>query len=538
MSMKSAQSQENTQKPMPGSTKQQIATSLTKAVRYAANLVEVLQDKTATHATTEDIIEAKAYLAMMRGSLAFEKKHWKKCIQQFSVTHVAYTTLASKSKGDAFKDLLDTVVDTSIRYAAYQLQLPRTKPIPEITIEEFPDSEDEARDELKEIDPKAFDITKEAKAAGLENVKDAPTSISWRSRTVKIGEATISQALGIAASREKDIASKYGSYVKGDIDAKAFATAYDVIIEARQDAADATKDAIDELRSQGVDPGDFRIQSLQVTRTAVNYGVIEWRVGRNRILCGAGDGLAFEAESSKKQLKQDEADKGRHLRDEPTGKKLSRLRERGALYDAILQNLDAVRDLPGVAADSEFVDEIDGKQNYFRALKCVSIGRSHAINDSAVNALALFSRAHDMILVAAKHESGATSSSLAPKLEVSSQQVVTASTHISQLVARFRGLVELQNVSSDGSNVKAEWKAPMVERLSQFEEDIDLTNLVNYPPKLQPIPVKPLFFDLAWNYIQYPGSKAALNGSAAKSAAVDTAEAKKEEKKGWFGFGR
>jgi signal recognition particle subunit SRP68 len=538
--MKSAQSQENTQKPMPGSTKQQIASTLTKAVRSAANLVEVLQDKTTTHSTTEDIIEAKAYLAMMRGSLAFEKKQWKKCLQQFSVTHVAYTTLAAKSKGDGFKELLDTVVDTSIRYAAYQLQLPRTKPIPEITIEEFPDSEKESRDELKEVDPKAFDITKEAKAAGLEDVKDAPTSISWRSRTVKIGDATISQALGIAASKEKDIASKYESYVEGGIDAKAFATAYDGIIDVRQDAADATKEAIDELRSEGVDPGDSRIQSLQVTRTAVNYGVIEWRVGRNRILCGIGDGLIFEPEKSKKQPKESEDGKARQPKDEPSGKKLSRLRERAALYDSILQSLDVVRDLPGVAADSEFVNEIDGKQNYFRALKCLSIGRSHAINDNATNALALFSRAHDMILVAAKSNSGTTSASSAPKLEVSSQQVEAASTHISQLVTRYRGLVELHNVSTTGTKAKAEWKAPMVERLSQFEEDVDLTSLVNYPPKLQPIPVKPLFFDLAWNYIQYPGGKATLNGSPAKSASTETAEEQKEQtqKKGWFGFGR
>ena len=519
---------------MPGSTKQQIASRLTKATTYAANLVEVLQDKTTTHATAEDIIEAKAYLAMMRGSLAFEKKNWQKCLQQFSMTHVAYTTLASKGKGESCKELLDTIVDTSIRYAAYQLQLPRTKPIPELTIEEFPESEKEVREELKEIDPKAFDITKEAKAAGLEDVKDAPTSISWRSRKVRIEDATISQALGIATSKEKDIASKHEKYMKGDIDAKALAAAYDDIIEARQNAADATKAALDELRSEGVDPGDSRIQSLQVTRTAVNYGVIEWRVGRNRILCGTGDGLLFEPEKSRKPIKESKDDESQRPREEPTGKKLSRLRERVALYDSILQSLDAVRNLPGVAADTAFVGEIDGKQSYFRALKCLSIGRSHAINDHVAEALALFSRAHEMIQETTTSSKDTVNSSSVPKLEVSSSEVERASTNISQLVTRYRGLVELGNVSSSGSRIKTEWKAPMVERLSQFEEDVDLTNLVDYPAKLQPIPVKPLFFDLAWNYIQYPGSKAAVNGTAEKP----TAEEKKDQKKGWFGFGR
>lgn len=537
MAMKSAQSQENTQKPMRGSTKQQIASRLNKAVTYAANLVEVLQDKATTYATTEDIIEAKAYLAMMRGSLAFEKKQWKKCLQQFSVTHIAYTTLAAKGKGDSFKELLDTVVDTSIRYAAYQLQLPRTKPIPEITIEEFPNSESGARDELKELDPRAFDITKESKAAGLEDVKDAPTSISWRSRKVKIEDATISQALGIAASKEKHITSIYDRYKSGDVDAKTLAAAYDEIIDARQEAADATKGAIDELRGEGIEPGDSRIQALQVTRTAVNYGVIEWRVGRNRILCGPGDGLAFEPEKSKRPARESKKGKPRQVRDEPSGKKLSQLRERLALYDAILQSLDTVRDLPGVAADSDFVEEIDAKQSYFRALKCLAIGRSHAVKDNTANALALFYRANDLIQSASSNN-GSASSSSAPKLEVSPAEVQVASTHISQLVIRYQGLVELHNVSTTGSMTKVGWKAPMAERLAQFEEDVDLTNLVNYPPKLQPIPVKPLFFDLAWNYIQYPGSKATVNGTAGSLTAEETAEEKKEQKKGWFGFGR
>lgn len=537
MAMKSAQSQENTQKPMPGSTKTQIASRINKSVSYAKNLVEVLQDKATTHATTEDIVEAKAYLAMMSGSLAFEKKEWKKCLQQFSVTHVAYTTLAAKGRGDAFKDLLDTVVDTSIRFAAYQLQLPRTKPIPEMTIEEFPESESGARKELKEIDSKAFDVTKEAKAAGLEDMKDAPTSISWRSRKVRIEDATISQALGVAASKEKDIASTYDRYKDGEIDAKTLAAAYDEIIDARQDAADATKAAIDELRGEGVDPGDARMQSLQITRTAVNYGVIEWRVGRNRILCGAGDGLTFEPENSKRPVKESKKSKPRQARDEPTGKKLSRLRERLALYEATLQSLEAVKDLPGVAADSEFVKEIDSKQSYFRALKCLAIGRSHAVKNNAENALALFHRASELVQSTHSHGDVAASSP-AQKLEISTPDIKEAKTHISQLVTRYHGLVELQKISIAGPTAKVDWKAPMVERLSQFEEEVDLKNLVTFPPKLQPIPVKPIFLDLAWNYIQYPESKAAVNGTAGKATASETAEEKKEQKKGWFGFGR
>ena len=71
---------------------------------------------------------------------------------------------------------------------------------------------------------------------------------------------------------------------------------------------------------------------------------------------------------------------------------------------------------------------------------------------------------------------------------------------------------------------------------------VDLKNLVTYPPRLEPIPVKPLFFDIAWNYIEYPGRSAKMRQDQGKIAAVDGVKGKEEEKKevrrGWFGFGR
>jgi signal recognition particle subunit SRP68 len=62
------------------------------------------------------------------------------------------------------------------------------------------------------------------------------------------------------------------------------------------------------------------------------------------------------------------------------------------------------------------------------------------------------------------------------------------------------------------------------------------------------VPVKPLFLDVAWNYIEYPGRKAEGKGVVGKVAETvkpvvngvqEEAQAKEPEKKrGWFGFGR
>lgn len=94
------------------------------------------------------------------------------------------------------------------------------------------------------------------------------------------------------------------------------------------------------------------------------------------------------------------------------------------------------------------------------------------------------------------------------------------------MVAQYRGLVTLERAETDSGLSQ---QRPLVERLHQFRTSTDLSNLVPYPPQMQPVPVKPLFLDVAWNYIDYP-----------RSTSTENVTATPEEKKGrgWFGFGR
>jgi signal recognition particle subunit SRP68 len=116
-------------------------------------------------------------------------------------------------------------------------------------------------------------------------------------------------------------------------------------------------------------------------------------------------------------------------------------------------------------------------------------------------------------------------------------------------VQQYRALVELSNLnnSPQQNNSSLSNGQPLIEKLNEYpSKAVDLENLVTYPPKMEPIPVKPLFFDAAWNYIEYPGReidekvaenvvKAAPVGGAEKGAEPQTAQ---QQKKGWFGFGR
>ena len=70
--------------------------------------------------------------------------------------------------------------------------------------------------------------------------------------------------------------------------------------------------------------------------------------------------------------------------------------------------------------------------------------------------------------------------------------------------------------------------------------EVDLSRLVQYPPKIEVVPVKPLFFDVAWNYIEYPGRKVQpVMVEQIKTQAVEEERPTSSSgKKSWFGFGR
>ncbi|KKK19271.1 hypothetical protein P175DRAFT_0501210 [Aspergillus ochraceoroseus IBT 24754] len=548
MHMKSTHSADPSAKGISGAARRHIISRLNKAAGYVKQLVALLEDKTASGATETDLLEARAYLSSLIGASCLEKRSWEQCVQNYSISRVIYTALGQIDRKDAFRDLLSGNIDPSLRYAAYQMKLPRSKPIPSLAIKYFP-SDASIRSEVEKVDPNCLkeDAVGTRRTADGE-VQQLPEDITWRSRTVALEDAAISQALATAAAEESRLTAWLASPEGSSAPSKDKAAAYDNVIISSQDAVDATKTAIDDLTGEGVDPGDKRMQGLQITRTAVNYALVGWRIGRNRVLCGENDGITFEPS----RTKVSKHSKAVSQQDEPSGKKLTWLRERVVLYDSTLQSIEFILELPGVAADSAFVGELEAKRSYFRALRCLTIGRSHGILGKSQNALALFSQALSIASKSAQSLQSAIDIDGPPRLDISSSQVQSLESELRALVMKYQGLVTLEKVSAD-AQAKSPTQQPAVERLHEYAGDeIDLKNLVPYPPQMRPVPVKPLFLDVAWNYIQYPeegkpGAAAAATTAAAAAAAAplatsEGAEQEPEEKKGgrrgWFGFGR
>jgi signal recognition particle subunit SRP68 len=365
MSIKAAHSSDN--KGMTGKTRSHIISRLEKAARAAEHLVSILAELDENQVTATDALEAKAYAALIRGTMQFEKQSWEQSVRSYSVSRVIYTVLASSSKGDSVKDLLSETIDPSIRYAAYQLKTPRTIPIPTIARKAFPHSDATLVEQINKFDPTILKDGSADSKRGLMAAENAPKTLAWRSKEVRIEDAAIALAWGLVESTKDSLAQKLESAAGKE--PKDIAGAYDDILTATQDAVDATKQAIDELRGEGVSQSDPRMQSLQITKTAVNYELISWRIGRNRVLTGEHDGAGGDLQASSKKASKKAADSSKKPKEDTPGRKIAKLKERVALYDATLQSLESIKELPGVAKDASLSSALDSTASYFLALK-------------------------------------------------------------------------------------------------------------------------------------------------------------------------
>lgn len=84
---------------------------------------------------------------------------------------------------------------------------------------------------------------------------------------------------------------------------------------------------------------------------------------------------------------------------------------------------------------------------------------------------------------------------------------------------------------------------PLIGQLANYPSSgqVNLENIVVYPPKLEAIPVKPIFLDVAWNYIDYPEKQqqqAPKVEQQQQQQRTEEVQEEKPKKRGWFGFGR
>ena len=180
------------------------------------------------------------------------------------------------------------------------------------------------------------------------------------------------------------------------------------------------------------------------------------------------------------------------------------------------------------------------------SLRSLSIARSHAIIGNATNALALIQRSCKLCAESASKLPESTSTAEGPlNVDVAPDAVKSLQKLLDGELQRHRAIVHIDNLRrSEIETAAGASTVPLIERLHEYPAGgVDLKNIVEFPPKMALIPMKPILLDVAWNYIQYPGkappaSAANAAGKAESANAPAQQQQQQQQKRGWFGFGR
>ena len=337
--MKSVYSDGHGPKTLTRSARKRIIARLRRALKISQELVHAVEDQPVSGASDEDLLEANAYVYLLEGGYHFERRRWNDCLKSLSIARVIYAALFKVSKGVWFQELISNTVDPSIRYAAYKTQRSRSHAIPGIAHEYFQTVDESLSSRIETLERRGGPQDEdgpETSQDGMLEEHPAPTTLRWRGRAVELQDAGIALALASVSTASARLAKVLQSTEAGTMSSVEKASKYDDVLIASQDATDATRRAIGELARDGVGQSDARMQSLQVTRTAVEYALVGWRVERNRTLAGEGDGVLIVRGTPKgkrmKLARKMVADKRAG-----TTKMLAMLQERVVLYDGILQ---------------------------------------------------------------------------------------------------------------------------------------------------------------------------------------------------------
>lgn len=190
------------------------------------------------------------------------------------------------------------------------------------------------------------------------------------------------------------------------------------------------------------------------------------------------------------------------------------------LYEIILQNVTEMQLISGMEEDAQYQSEVANLALTFKAFRCYYIALTLIDMKKWKEAVALYERASNYVNDALKGRSCA-------EFQLQSElKKMVSSIDGSKFSAHAYSVLEDDN-SEDASGVSTKSQKttkPLYERLSQYKEDQSLhtraPNVFKLTPDMEPIPCKPLFFDLAMNYLELPSLEDKLESPGKKGASI------------------
>uniref|UniRef100_A0A803VIN0 Signal recognition particle subunit SRP68 n=2 Tax=Ficedula albicollis TaxID=59894 RepID=A0A803VIN0_FICAL len=432
---------------------------LRKAVKHAEEL-ERLCESNRVDAKTK--LEAQAYMAYLTGMLRFEHQEWKAAMEAFNKCKTIYEKLANaftEEQAVLYNQRVEEI-SPNIRYCAYNI------------------GDQSAMNELMQMRLRSGG-TEGLLAEKLEalitqtRAKQAATmsEVEWRGRTVPVKIDKVRIFLLGLADNEAAIAQVTISPLHP------FEVSHAVFcLHCPQ-----------KQREHSLENDSGKVSNIQYLHSYLTYIKLSTAIKRNESM----------AKSLQKALLQQQ-------RSDEDGKRSPRPQDLIRLYDIILQNLVELTQLPGLEEDKNFQKEIGLKTLVYKAYRCFFIAQSYVLVKKWSEALVLYER---VLKYAREVQSGAGAHRNSLK-ELPDVQDLITQVNAEKYSLQAAAILDANDPHETESPSQVKDGKPLSERFETFCLDPSLVSkqvsLVHFPPGFQPIPCKPLFFDLALNHVAFP----------------------------------
>ncbi|XP_054262090.1 signal recognition particle subunit SRP68 [Macrosteles quadrilineatus] len=441
---------------------------LRKATIYALQLQKLCESEKCDARTK---LEAQAYVAWIHGSLHFELQMWKPAMENLNKAKMVYEKLISAlSEEDqpVYKQRCDELAP-SLRYCAYNI------------------GDAAAMDDLLSLRSHAhgdlLDNLDTLMAQTKERKSEALSETTWRGRTFPVKPERV--RLFLLADRALDASLTGTSSATERIEQleRHLMDCKDALAAAKEEVKN---DPASKSRSGGP------VTPMQLLVSYLTHIRVHRTIQRTNLMVEAAKAaLADKSETEGRKTKPQD---------------LTRL------YEIILQHLLELQQLPGLEEDQEYQREVEAKTLAYKAFRCFYIAEVLAGLRRWREAGAMYQRAESY---------ASKAQSQVPEMKVALTQLIEEVDG-----ARYSSLAHavLEDDSSDTPSQavtsKAKKKIPLIDRLDEYREDPALAtkqpNVVKLPPDMQPVPCKPLFFDLALNLIKYPNLEDKVDNAGKK----------------------
>ncbi|XP_074486688.1 signal recognition particle subunit SRP68 isoform X2 [Sebastes fasciatus] len=464
---------------------------LRKAAKHSEKL-EKLCESPRVDAKTK--LEAQAYTAYLTGMVEFELQEWKLAMEAFNKCKTIYEKLASAFTEELavlYRQRVDEI-SPNIRYCAYNI------------------GDQNAINDLMQMrltgGGGGMMAEKLEALITQARTKQAATmsEVEWRGRTVpvKIDKARIF-LLGLA-DNEAAIAQTANEETKEHL--------YETLLAECRDTIQAVKEELksEAQRERSTDGDSSKVSNLQFLHSYLTYIKLCTLVKRN-------ESMAHTLQAKLKEPEVDESKRG------PRPQDLIRL------YDIILQSLAELSTLQGLEDDHTFQKEVSLKTLVYKAYRCFFIAQSYVLVKKWSEALVLYERVLKYAMEVQSKAKGLNNS----LKDLPDVQELIAEVSAEKYSLQAAAILDTDETAEVPSQQQVKDNTPLCNRLETFRLDPALVgkqpNLVQFPPDFQPIPCKPLFFDLALNHVAFPplDDKVEQKGKGGLTGYI----------KGIFGFG-